>query len=239
MISIVMSTCNRATQLRRTLESIAAQKAIWGLEVVIIDDGNDATGSIIDGWPFPVRYFKISRDKSQNRWNPGPVNNFGVKQAQGSVVILQNAECMHGEHTIYDLVTPLTDKNVVLAHIEYLDKDGNNTGTPASHDFEREGQALFFCGAIRKELFMRLGGFDEDFKLPQCEDNDFSHRLKKEGIEFVYSKTRVLHQWHPVAGPLDRRIIKASQAVLYDKLDHMNRGEIGTVRNIGREWGVL
>lgn len=54
------------------------------------------------------------------------------------------------------------------------------------------------CGAIRRETFLNVGGFDENFDLPSIEDIDLGYRLYKQGFRVSVVKTLMvkhLKEW--------------------------------------------
>lgn len=239
-VSIVITTFNRASLLAKTLESFVAQR-YPSLEVVVADDGFDTETPKLckQEWPFDLRYFKVRRPASKEYRNPGPVTNFAVKRATGDILIIQNAECVHVGNVIEKLVAAVKPNNAAFAHVEYLSQTGKNQGVLRSHDIEREGQGLFFCGAIYADWYHELQGMDEDFVLPSCEDNDFSHRMKAAGLTFVYLKDAIVHhQWHSTAGIISAKAINESQTLLRKKLSDMKAGRINWIRN-PNGWGNL
>jgi hypothetical protein len=237
-ISIVLTTFDRSHQLRATFISIAEQG--FKEEVVVVDDGfDDETPALCwESWPFRIKHFRLNRFFSGECRSQAVVVNYGVKQASGEVVILQNAECLHVGNVIAELVGAVTPNSVAICRTEHLSAEGFNLGVLPTHDCKAEGQALFFCGAIYRDLFLRLGGMDEDFVFPTCEDNDFSHRLKKAGVRFDYLPATVRHQWHPSAGTMRPDALAESLRLLKQKTVDMALGRIGAERNLGREWGM-
>ena len=241
-VSIVITTFNRANLLRSTLESFMKQ-TVSGYEVVVVDDGFDeeTPNLCAELWPFPLKYFRLNRAPSAEYRNQAVVINYGVKQASGDIIILQNAECRHTGNVINELVNAVTPTNVVLCRVEPLGPDGTSgysQGNWADFDLAREDQALFFCGAIYKSWFYKLRGMDEDFTLATGEDNDFSHRLKAAGVTFRFLNATVQHQWHPIAGEIRPESVAKSQIMLQQKTADMHAGRISYIRNLNREWGV-
>ena len=54
------------------------------------------------------------------------------------------------------------------------------------------------CGAIRRDVFLRIGGFDESYRLPSVEDIELGYRLRRSGfrIRLVPDwQVRHLKQW--------------------------------------------
>ena len=232
--SIVLTTFNRNPQLAVTLASIRAQK--FEGEVIVVDDGDGA-----HGYPsakllcatFGARHILCRRPASASFRNPAYPNNVGIRAATGEVVILQNAECCHVDpETISKLTALVTPANAVFARVLSLQQDGS----PGMLYCGRENQRpYFFCGAIRRDVIVRLRGFDEDYTGAGYDDDDMADRLGGSGVEFVYSDILVHHQWHPPAG--EYADVREMQALYFAKTAAMLRGELGLERNIGREWG--
>lgn len=249
-ISIVITTTNRYTQLRKTFESFVPQ-SFKDYEVVVIDDGNDAETPAMcaEAWPFQIRYFCLNRAHPKGFRGCSSAANYGVRQARADIIILQNAECKHVGNVIADLASRVTPGNVVLCRADHMNLDG--TINPEKTDYMnivREKQALFFCGAIYKEWFYRLGGFDESYDyMYGAEDIDFSHRLQFAGAQFDYlTNSYVQHQWHPVARTgteypngeyFDSQ--RKAHAQLIALTEGMKAGTVSPVRNQDREWGRI
>jgi glycosyltransferase involved in cell wall biosynthesis len=234
MISICMTTYNRAPQLSRTLASIFKQQVQdLQVEVIVVDDGTDTeTKTLCDS--YNVKYFKLDRPPSTTYRDVGRPMNIAIRQSIGDIVILQNAECMHMDpNTIEKLTSQVTDRNVVFSKTTSLYPDGSFHSLYVGKDLQRP---FFFCGAIKRIILERLRGFDEEYPGSGYEDNDFAARLARENIEFVFTDIEVHHQWHERAGALH---INAAQAMYYQKCADMDTGKLGVVRNLSGIWGQL
>jgi len=227
VISIVLTTFNRPNQLLTTLHSIDRQH-VGDLEVVVVDDGNDARTPGIC-YAFDVRYFRLQRPSSANYRNQARSLNVGIKAAQGKIIILQNAECGHvGMEVIKDLTRRVTDSNAVFAHVTAMNRDGT---CGICYCGPENPRPYFFCGAIRREWLMKLRGFDEDYQGYGYEDNDMADRLRKSGVTFEFIDIEVEHQWHEPAG-LQGDLSKGEAMYAAKRQESVER-------NLGREWGVL
>lgn len=234
--SIILTTFNRNALLARTLASIQRQQ-VPDIEVIVVDDGDLSHGNPsakLVCETYGARHAPCRRPPSPYFRNPAYPNNVGIRAASGEVVILQNAECLHVDSdTIVELVAAVTSTNAVFARVIALNPDGSPFMEYCSPANPRP---YFFCGAIRREHFVRLRGFDEDFVGAGYDDDDLADRLGASGIEFQFLDRPVVHhQWHAPAGAY------ADAPVMHDlyqqKLAAMLRGELGVVRNLGRDWG--
>jgi GT2 family glycosyltransferase len=234
--SVVITTFNRNAQLARTLASIRGQR--FEGEVIVVDDGDGA-----HGYPsakllcdtYGARWIPLRRPASLQFRNPAYPNNVGIRAATGDVLILQNAECKHIDpKTIEKLTVPvIADPSVVtFARVVAMQQDGSQGMLYCGQENPRP---YFFCGAIRRENLLRLRGFDEDFTGAGYDDDDLADRLGASGIQFIFADVMVHHQWHKPAGSYDD--VENMHALYRQKLAAMLRGELGLVRNIGRDWG--
>jgi len=227
MISIVLTSHNRPMQLLETLRSIDKQ-AVNGREIIVVNDGtDDRTQGIC--WAFDTRHIRVKQPPSPLYRNPSRSLNVGIRAATGDIVILQNAECKHvGKQVITDLVDRVTDTNCVFTHVMSINQDGSMGICYCGPENPRP---YFFCGAIRREWFIKLRGFDEDYTGYGWEDNDMADRLSRSGVSFEFTDIEVHHQWHPPAGE--------QHGMEEGRIMFETKRQTDVVRNLGREWGQV
>ncbi len=223
-VSVVMTAFNRPAQLRATLASIRSQAV--PVEIIVVDDGSDVETPSICASGQVDFYRRLNRPSSPTYRNQALPLNIGIRAATGDVLIIQNAECLHVGPVIADLASRLTGHNVVFAQVVALDQSGI-LGIDYCSLFNP--RPYFFCGAIRRDTLLRLRGFDEDYLTAGWEDDDMADRLRREGVDFLFTDILAYHQWHPPA-----KYDPIGNQALFER----KRGE-PTVRNMGREWGQL
>lgn len=155
---------------------------------------------------------------------PANVINIGVKQCSGDIIILSCPEILHLNDTIDFIVSPLShnkkivtiplkmgfdDKKVLLDYLLINYKLHNNAifnlTIPAeieksiTYGAKGEGAVKMpFLMGIHKELFMEIGGYDEDYENSYCwDDNDFVDRLINYPIGFHRVSAKIIHLYHP------------------------------------------
>lgn len=97
---------------------------------------------------------------------------------------------------------------------------------------------FFFCGALRREHFLRVEGMDESFKGYGWEDDFFAFQLKRIGVEFTFRDDVVVHhQWHARNGFCEG--IEETSRLYREKMAAFERGELPIESNAGREWGRI
>jgi glycosyltransferase involved in cell wall biosynthesis len=235
-VSIVITTFNRAPLLRTTLQSFVRQE-FKNFEVIIIDDGSDAETPKVcaETWPFPGKYYRMNRDRTLGYNNPARPNNVGIRMAKGDIIILQNAEVKHCGEVIRQMAQLTGSSNAVFAQVEALDEYG--MGKSFYVHARHNPRPFFFCGALRREVFERLRGFDEDYQYYGFDDNDFADRLTAAGIAFDFTDIKTQHQWHPTSYNASDRNNQIPALTYARKTAEMKAGKIGIERNLGKEWG--
>lgn len=87
---------------------------------------------------------------------------------------------------------------------------------PASH-IERVNSPLWpSCnGSIRREVFLKLGGFDENYRYTLLDDTDLAVRMQKAGYRCVHDpKARLFHRKEPTGG---NRPVKPGDKVIANR----------------------
>jgi glycosyltransferase involved in cell wall biosynthesis len=91
-VSVIVPTYNRASLLKRLLESLREQTyPADKFEVLVVDDGStDETPQVVEEFarsaPFAVRYFR------QPRKGPAAARNLGIQQSRGEIVAFVDSD---------------------------------------------------------------------------------------------------------------------------------------------------
>ncbi len=202
-ISIVIITDRiRPEKLSRLFDSLKPSLVDDNQEILLLCESgeSDEINSAPPLLPFsvPVQYITIPEKQgiSFNR-------NQGIKHARGDIVVFIDDDCWVHPAWLKELVAPLQEEKV-MAVTSGTKIPGSNLlgdcisalGFPGggSVGFEKMWKvsadgftnhlAVGNC-AIKRELFSKLGGFDEQMKFG-AEDAEFSYRLEKAGIPIKY-----------------------------------------------------
>jgi len=126
--------------------------------------------------------------------NPAQAFNMGAGLANGEFLVLTNPECFHQTNILSGLdrhFSIMRRQYVVCACMnihEYqfgIKNFGELKYTPLDwyQHTKHNNRLLHFCSALPKDLFLEIGGFDEEYKDGVCyEDADFREKLIKSGI---------------------------------------------------------
>lgn len=142
---------------------------------------------------------------------PARARNLGAKAASADIIFFIDADVE---------VHPTTISRVICAFQQYPDMDaliGSYDDAPGAPNFLSQYKNLFHhythqdanpeastfwgaCGAIRKDVFLALGGFDEGYRTPCIEDIELGYRLRQAGYKirlFKYIQVKHLKHWTP------------------------------------------
>ena len=105
---------------------------------------------------------------------------------------------------------------------------------PASHNQRVDSPLWPSCnGSIRREVFLKLGGFDENYRYTLLDDTDLAVRMQKAGYRCVHDpKARLFHRKEPTGGnrpvkPGDRVIANREKWYTWFYFFWMNYGLLG------------
>jgi len=153
-------------------------------------------------------------------YNPGPFNkswgfNIAARLSRNPILIVGDADVI-APHTLADAVERCRqDATAVKPYREIIDLTPEETKRvrsgewtlspvrPKDSPHSREGQQEFvvFAGGlfvIRRDAYLRIGGFDERFLGWGGEDDAMSARIRRMGIPTEEIVTQpALHLWHP------------------------------------------
>jgi GT2 family glycosyltransferase len=195
-VSVVIPTCGRpvllAECLRRLGPQLLADAANGAAQVWVTDDGTDERTKTMLETEFPL----VSWTAGPRR-GPAANRNHGARQASAEWILFLDDDCLPG----LDLLAAYEERLASKPGCQVL--EGRiQPDRSKRHPFEEcpindRGGNLWSCNfAIRRELFLEMGGFDERFPSAAGEDWEFRYRLQKQGhhLEFTPEAT-VIHPW--------------------------------------------
>ncbi len=195
-VSIIIPCRNEEKFVARCLDSIIASDYPRGkIEVLIVDGmSDDGTGEILER--YSKEYPFIRRLENPLKITPCAFN-LGIKHSKGDVIMIMGSHSTYGKDYISKCVRYLNeyDADNVGGKMITLPRDNTFIGkaivTALSHRFGVGNSAFrtgskkpvwvdtVFGGCYRRELFDRIGLFNEDLICTQ--DMEFNRRLKNAG----------------------------------------------------------
>jgi GT2 family glycosyltransferase len=203
-VSVVIATYNRFEALHQTLRDLAAQQRPAD-EVLVIDQSQDAEGRPLpcaDRLP-PVPGLRYAHQPVPNAQ---AARNRGIREARGDILLFVDDDVrLPPDFVACHLRNYEQDPGLDAVAGQTLDVGQAPTTelTPSCHwphlgwmffplNFAERQPTVNWpsCNAsVRRELALRVGGFDEQFVRTYFDDTDFSWRLHQAGARVVFDPT--------------------------------------------------
>jgi len=169
-------------------------------EIVVVDDGStDDTSKIAK--EFNVKYL------FQTNQGPATARNKGVSAAQGTIVLFTDSDCIPDYNWIEEMVSPFNDPDVAGVKGAYKTTQTDLAARFAQAEFEDRYDLLkrhpsidmidTYSAAFKKDIFLQIGGFDQNFPVANNEDTDLSYRLATAGYKLVFNPEASVYHSHP------------------------------------------
>lgn len=206
-VSVIIPNYNGAVLLKTNLPKVIAvcQKHHVVIEILVADDSStDDSLTVLKTLPVKV----ITGQKQLGF--AGNVNR-AARLAKGDILILLNTDVYPEENFLAPLLRHFADPTVFA--VGMLDKSLENGRTVLRGRGEAFWRRGFYIhrrgevdrndtawvsggsGAFRKDLFLKLGGFDTIYNPFYWEDIDLSYRALKQGYRLVFEpQSRVIHR---------------------------------------------
>lgn len=200
-ISVVIPMYNAATMIERCLAPLVAMLANGEIiDIVVVDDAStDASPGIVAA----RKYVQLLRLQSQG--GPGRARNHGAQVARGEYLWFVDSDVIVADDAARVLRDTLVRTPVAALMGSYDDDPAapnflsqyKNLVHRYYHQRARTEASTFWagCGAVERELFIRLGGFDAAlFRFPSIEDIELGYRIRDGGGRILL--VRHLHGKH-------------------------------------------
>jgi glycosyltransferase involved in cell wall biosynthesis len=185
-ISVVIPVHDGGAPFLECLRSISASS--WrDFEVIVVDDGStESIGRAAASFPCRLVALPV---------NLGPANarNVGARQARGRLLFFLDADILVRRDTLEKIVRAFSDEPQIDALFGSYAKDTEPRNFVSRyknllHHYTHQNSdpdAVTFCGgfgAIRREVFLQMGGFDPSWRF--LEDIEFGrcHRVLRASV---------------------------------------------------------
>lgn len=190
--TVVVTTRNRKDDLRKCLASVRTQTA--RAEIIVIDDASDDGSADMVRSEFPeARLVVHERMRGYIRGR-----NEAARLATGDVIVsLDDDAAFSSDDIIASALAGFDDARVAAVAIPYIDVNREPTIRQAAPDAQTAYVVESFIGtahAIRRELFLRAGGYREEL-FHQGEESDLCLRLLAQGYVVRLGSGRPIHHY--------------------------------------------
>jgi GT2 family glycosyltransferase len=210
---IVLGYRNFERVTRGCLESLVPWANHPDIEILVVDNGSpDDSPELTENWCASHPGFRSLVSKENSGFAGGM--NWGAGHAQGEWLLLVNNDTVFPALALDALleVVQAAPANVAMlgpvtnaagngqrlwkpgaSHAEWL-QIGETLHAHPTHQLLPAYRCDFFCIAIRRNVWIQLGGLDPVFGLGYYEDFDFSLRLRMAGFEqMITEDVFILH----------------------------------------------
>lgn len=190
-LSVVIPVFNGGTDFERCLRGVRSNTGV-GFEVVVVDDGS-TDGSAAVAERFGARVLRHETPRG-----PAAARNAGAEAARAPIVFFLDADVEpHHDALARALKRFEDDPDLAALFGSYDDKPAapglvSRYRNLLHHYVHQQGEFVddarpahtFWtgCGAIRREVFLEIGGFDPSlYRRPAIEDIELGYRLGRAG----------------------------------------------------------
>ncbi len=246
-ISVIVPMYNAERLIERCLVPLLAMRARGELrEIIVVDDGStDRSAGIVRGHP-AVRLVAMDA-----QGGPGAARNLGARLATGTHLWFVDSDVVVAEDAARVLRETFARTRAAAVIGSYDDRPAaanflsqyKNLVHHYYHHRGKEQASTFWggCGAVEREFFLRLGGFDaRRYRYPSIEDIEFGYRVGDSGGRIVLEprlQGKHLKEWrfvNLVHTEIFRRALPWSRLMLErkDVTDDLNLGRSERARAI-------
>jgi glycosyltransferase involved in cell wall biosynthesis len=206
LVSVVVPVKNGGEQLRLCLECIK-RSDYQKIEIIVVDDGSsDNSFKIATG--FTTKTFRTfapalrSNDSTHVQESIGPAGarNIGATHCEGEIIFFVDCDVLLNSDAISRAVNFLNSSPEYSAVFGSYDSAPSETDIISQfrnllhhfvHQNSNEEAKTFWsgCGAIRKNVFMNINGFNSNqYPKPSVEDIELGYRLSDAGYRIFLDK---------------------------------------------------
>ncbi|MBI5675306.1 MAG: glycosyltransferase family 2 protein [Nitrospirae bacterium] len=200
MISIVIPTYNASRFIPDLLSSIFKQ-AVEDMEVIIVDDrSTDNTVELVK--KHPVRLIEMEKNGG-----PAKARNKGVREAKGDIIFFLDSDVVVLDGTVRAVEEYFQNNPSAKCVIGICDTKSLNKGFVPHymamfeyiHLIGTPGNTVSVfaprCGAVKRDFFLEIGGYNESYKGADVEDFELARRVNRTDPIILNEKMLVRHQF--------------------------------------------
>ncbi len=202
-LSVIIPYYNAPEKLERLLITLGKSKNAPTYEVIVVDDGSTKN------FQFSISNFQCRVIRLKKNQGPAIARNRGVAAARGEFVVFLDGDVEVFPDTLSQIAKVFTaDPDVVALTGVWVKEQRSKDFFPnfkALRDWsywinERDKSGHYFLfstriAAIKKAVFLRLGGFDETYPAPLVEDIELTYRIARRYAIIFAPQVRVRHEF--------------------------------------------
>lgn len=224
LFSIIIPNYNKAENIPALLSSIYNNYPYDDFEVFFMDDAS-TDSSKNEAQQFPVRFYSV-----ETNVGPATLRNIAAKEARGEYLLFIDSDVIITSETLIHFRTLcLTKTFAAVSGLEVLPPVIDNWignyrtlqvqdlwGVYPTKEAVVEAWGTTF-GAIRRDLFLNLGGFNESYTGADIEEHELASKISGE-LVILFAKQLTFR--HTYVGTLDLMIKQFRRASQMVRLNH-------------------
>ena len=199
--SVIIPAYNAESTLAACLKALDSQSMPReDYEVIVVDDGST------DGTSRIAKRFNINFIFQKNQ-GPAVARNRGANAAVGDIILFTDSDCVSDHNWIQEMVRPFNNPDIIGVKGAYKTRQTSLAARFAQAEFEDRYDLLqkyhyidmidTYSAAFQKDVFLKIGGFDEGFPVANNEDTDLSYRLVASGYKLIFNPRAFVYHTHP------------------------------------------
>lgn len=204
-VSVVIPVHNGGPYFRTCLSKLA-QSVPRPIEIIVVADG-ESDGSWRLAKEFGAKVIRIPECGG-----PARARNLGAQAAKGDLLFFVDADVAVSPEVVGCAMSLFKNNPYLAAAIGSYDDSPGDPGFLSQyrnllhhyvHQTAKEEASTFWgaCGIIRREIFLQMGGFNDNYRRASIEDIELGYRLKRAGYNIKLCKTlqvKHLKRWEPL-----------------------------------------
>jgi glycosyltransferase involved in cell wall biosynthesis len=197
-LAVIIPAFNASRTISQCLQSVL-RSGISKDNVVVVDDGSTDSTLVI------ARQFGV-KVVQQSRSGPARARNLGVRMVDADILFFLDSDCTLAVDALDRVVQFFAENRQIDALIgsyddlpaesNYLSQYKNLMHHRVHQDSAGHTQTFWSaCGAIRREAFCAIGGFEEGFSDASVEDIHLGYRLRDAGFLTVLDPRIQVRHW--------------------------------------------
>ncbi|MBN2427408.1 MAG: glycosyltransferase family 2 protein [Deltaproteobacteria bacterium] len=247
LVSLLIPTRDRAELLKNCVGSILAQTDYPNFEILILDNGSSEAATLAFFDKILKEDSRVSVIGWHHPFNFSAINNFGVQQAEGEIIGLINNDIeVISPGWLTEMVRHAVRPEIGCVGAKLYFADGTlqhagvilGIGGVAGHSHKYFGnhEHGYFgrlklvqnlsavtgaCLVVRKEVYLAVGGFDEENLTVAFNDVDFCLKVREAGLRNLWTPYAELNHYESQSRGFEDT--PAKQVRFHSEVDFMRR----------------
>jgi GT2 family glycosyltransferase len=194
-ISVIVPTYRRPQLLQRCVDALLSQETDVLYEIIIVIDGPGEDLMLSDHHRLDhVRIITMEKNRG-----PAAARNFGFLHARGDLIVFTDDDCIPDPGFVTAYWNAYVKANSPdIAFTGKVDVPLGEDPTDYERNIKQLETAEFLTAncAVSRNVFRKVGGFDETYTMAWREDSDLHFSLLQHGVPVVHVTEAIVQ--HPV-----------------------------------------